>query len=314
MVGPEDDDGVAAIGAGGEGVEDAADVGVGVVDAGEVAGDGAFPLAGGGDVIVVAEAADGGFGHVGEVVFEHGGEGDGVLWEFVEVLFRGVPGEVGAVEAAGEEEGLVVAALEEVAGPAGEAGVGGVLVLNIEGAPIEVACAGDLIDGSFGGVEEAVEVVVGLPGGGLILAAVEDFAAAEDGVAAAHEVLREGDGVGGAVAPDVAVGVDAGGGGAEAGHEAGAGGVAAGGLAVGAAEGDAAFGEGVDVGGDGLGVAGEGADPVVEIVNGDKEHVGAAWGLGVERGAQGGREPLSASDGHGSDQYSCERIDTVLGR
>ena len=68
--------------------------------------------------------------------------------------------------------------------------------------------------------------------------------------------------------------IDTGGGGVDSGNDGDAGGVACGGGAVGVGEVDRPFGEALEVGGDDAGVAVEGGNVVVEIIDGDEEDVG----------------------------------------
>ena len=112
---------------------------------------------------------------------------------------------------------------------------------------------------------------------------MEDLAHADGLIAMGLEVLWEGDGVpGGFAFPDLwAEVIDACGGGVGPGEEADSGGIADRCLAVSVGEGDAPLSEPIEVGRYALGVSAERADPVVEVVDGDEEHIGVVGWLSV---------------------------------
>ena len=120
--------------------------------------------------------------------------------------------------------------------------------------------------------------VLFIPGGGVgefVVRFVVDFAAAPDSVAVLAKVLGEGDPVlvFRDVAKEVEVAVDAGGGGAQAGHDGRAGGVAEGGGAVGVFEQHAPAGQSINIGSLCLGMPSKTTNPVVQIVDGDEQDV-----------------------------------------
>lgn len=132
-----------------------------------------------------------------------------------------------------------------------------------------------------------------------------DFSAGVGVVAGGGEGLREGDVIlqFGDVADAGGEAVDAGGRGAQAGEEAGARGVAERGLAVGVGEERAASGEAVDVRGLDLRMAAEAADPVVLVVDGEEEDVGARGG---GEGSDGVRE--QEGEGEKSEKRGGDRV------
>ena len=93
--------------------------------------------------------------------------------------------------------------------------------------------------------------------------------------------------------PGIAVVVDAGRVRGSAGKKGGARGIADGGGGVGVGEQGTAGGETIDVRRDGVGMAIETTDPVVHVVDGDKENIGECWRRGegaVERENQTEKE------------------------
>ncbi len=86
-----------------------------------------------------------------------------------------------------------------------------------------------------------------------------------------------------------------------AGEEAGARRLADRRLAAGVVEERAAAGEGVEVRGGGLRVAAQAADPVVQVIDGEKQDVGTfgGGGAGGDGGQQAGAERGEAEQAHG---------------
>ena len=103
--------------------------------------------------------------------------------------------------------------------PMGKLPVRGVLVIDVEPTPIEAATV-EPIHWRVGCLQKAAEAVVVVPRGGLILCVVERLAPTNHFIAVPHEVLRQRHSQRHSVAPDVAVAVTAGRGGAHAGHHA----------------------------------------------------------------------------------------------
>ena len=161
MVTPEDDDGVVCIGAFFEGVEDATEHGVGVVDGGEVALNAFFPLSFGGDVVEVAVVGVTftAFGEVFEVVFfVAGGELDAVEGEGFEVFGGDEPWLMGPVDTAGEEEGLFVCFGELLTDVLGDEVVAAkVFVGGFDRAPVGVGILPRAAYGKAGGADGWVE-------------------------------------------------------------------------------------------------------------------------------------------------------------
>ena len=112
MVRPEDNDGVCRVRTGVQRIEEQADHRIGVGDRGQVALHALTPLIGRQDVLVVVPAPvsdlDPPFGDVLEVVCDELRELNRIERKHLEVLPGDVPGKVGAVNADGQKERLLV--------------------------------------------------------------------------------------------------------------------------------------------------------------------------------------------------------------
>ncbi len=283
-------------------------IGVGAV-VGEVNDDGVF-----GEVVLfeaVEDAAD-----IAVLVFEHGvgaaglfgdflgglggGLGDGFVFEAGPVGLGGGPGGVGGGEGDVAEEGFVFAAVDELEGAVGA---------DID----DVAFGADHFAFVF---EGGVEVFAPMAGGvaevfveaachGVVgpLGTVVPFAEGTGGVTGGFEGVGEGFFVevesflAGGDAFDAASGVVA------AGEELGAGG-GTDGADEEAVEGDAGFGDGVDVGGGELGVAGEAVVTPAGVVGEEDDEVGGG-------GLEGGGEEEEEEEAHGRAE-GCGRAEGDL--
>lgn len=159
VVGEEDDDGVVAVGAGVEGVENFADLGVDEGAGGEVALEDIAVMAAFGDLFVVTpfhplEAGDGDLfphpGHVVKVVRVERRQGEFFAVELVPEFFGRSEGRVRAVEADHEEEGIVVGLGEAFGSPGGDFGIGELGCFFVfEAAPMdgEVVYAAQVLEG-----------------------------------------------------------------------------------------------------------------------------------------------------------------------
>jgi hypothetical protein len=282
VVSPEDDDRVVAMRAVVQGVDQSADHGVGVGDGGQVTLNGVFPAARFENCAVISVGLghlDAGRGHVGQIVGGKRRKLDLVQRVQVVILAWHVPGHVRLVQSDGQEERPIVRLLELLDPIANDLPFAQILIGAVQRREANAADAtiagGERIAVDFG------EIVVPFAAAGKSV--VIDLART------GHEVagLAKGGGehplLGDDGAPVLAVGVDAGGGGAQPTHQRGARGIAHRGGAVAAGETDAATREAVEVGGDGLWVAAEVADPMIEVVHGDEEHIGPRIGGGAER-------------------------------
>ena len=168
VVAPKNDDGVVAMRTFIEGIEHAAEHGVGEMDGGEVGLDALFPLAVFLDVGKVAVAGEL-LACGGDVIKIPGlvaGAGlDRFEWKGFEVSFGHEPRFVRTVDAAGKEEGLVVGALELLADPLGDEPVAAEgFIGDIEGRPVGFGIlprAGDRqADRTFCGMERGRKGIV----------------------------------------------------------------------------------------------------------------------------------------------------------
>lgn len=218
---------------------------------------------------------------VGPVVVADRRQRHAVGGELVEPRRRGKARDVRQAEPAGDEERPVLwRPVQRVDGGVGDLVVGAVGVALGERPPVHerVRRAGEVGEAHLRPPHPRRRPPLAELGGPVLRAdgpVVVDLPAGEREVPGAGERLRERDAVTrrrrGAEARREPV--DAGGGGAEAGEEAGARRVAERCLAVGVGERGAAGGEAVEVRGERLRVAVQVADPVVEVVDGDEEHV-----------------------------------------
>ena len=287
VIGPERDDGVAGVGPFLQSIEHVAEHGVGKVNGGEVTLHGRFPLLVLTDVgeVPVGPAAFAFGRQVVEVVgLVAGRQLDGVQRKRLEIFLRHEPGLVRAIDAAGKEEGAVMFFGELLADPLGDEMVAAIfLVCGIKRRPVSFDVLPRLTRNAHGpllGVERAWEGIFGflfreifVPRLG-VDEVVQHLAGTAGPVPGAGEGLGQQLGLGQNFAHALVVGVQTGAVRGTAGENGRARGVAGGGRAMGVGEEYARGGQPIEVGRASLRMAAEATDPVVQIINGDKEDVG----------------------------------------
>ncbi len=277
VVAPEADDRVVAVRGFLQRIEHAADLSIEIADRGEVALDRFLPAAGFEDARMVAK----GVGHLeadGREIVDVVGP---VWWKLDRfqrmhsvILLRDVPGHVGLVESHGEEERSPVFQAELLDSVIGDLRVGDRLVAAFEDAELDAADA-PIIDLAVAFAAAAFVSSGGGPLCGEAESAVPELAHAQRGVAGLLELRDEGFLVRDHRLVTVLVVVDAADAGTFSGEERRARRIADRPGAVGAGEGDAHLCESINVRRLRLGVHAQVADPVVEVVDGDEENVGA---------------------------------------
>ena len=287
VIGPERDDGVVGVGPFLQSIEHVAEHGVGKVNGGEVTLHGRFPLLVLTDVgeVPVGPAAFAFGRQVVEVVgLVAGRQLDGVQRKRLEIFLRHEPGLVRAIDAAGEEEGAVMFFGELLADPLGDEMVAAIfLVCGIKRRPVSFDVLPRLTRNAHGpllGIERAREGIFGflfreifVPRLG-VDEVVQHLAGTAGPVPGAGEGLGQQLGLGQNFAHALVVGVQTGAVRGTAGENGRARGVAGGGRAMGVGEEYARGGQPIEVGRASLRMAAEATDPVVQIINGDKEDVG----------------------------------------
>ena len=313
VVAPEDDDRVAGVLARVQGVQQPADVRVDEADRGQVALDRPVPLvvpqhhrvvlavpaevAGVRDRVHLRREFLPERRKVVPVAVQGRRQFDALERVEVEVLPGHVPGQVRLGEAASQEEGLLARLVQLADRPVHDLDIEHLGVVHVEGSP-----------GRPGGLRDTFLPLADVPGAsrprrrvvlvpGVRIAgarSMEDLAAALRGVAVRLQVLHQGHGVGQLLAKPLAVAVDAGLRRQDARQQTDPGGVAERRRRVGPGERHAAARQAIDVRRARLRVAGQVADPVVQVVDGDEENV---------------RRPVlrrrGCSDEHGQSDERC---------
>ena len=199
MVGPQHDDGVVGLAAFVERIEHAAHLRIGESGRGKIPMHRLAPLAVLEHFRVVALRP--GHLHAGgrdvvEVIVRHVGKGQFFRVEQVIILLGHVPRQVWPVDAAGEEERLVVLAAKLADHPVGHLVVAHLFVRHIERPPVEVRCLGDAVDRALGWLG-IVGLVLGrawpiaVPRRRIGKRAVINLARPAGPVAVLHEMLRQ---------------------------------------------------------------------------------------------------------------------------
>lgn len=313
VVGPEHDDGVVAVRARVERVEHAAEHRVRECDRGEVALDRLAPLPVLADVreVAVRSAPLARRRQVVEVVrLVARRQLDRFERKEIEVLLRHEPGLVRAVEAAREEEGLFVCARELLADPVADQIVAAeFLVVDIERAPVRLdvlpRARAREVDRARFRIERARQGAFALLRGEVVVPGrrvdevVEEFSRACGPIASPREAARKQLRCRHDVAHLLPVCVEPAAPRRDAGQDCRTRRVARGRGAVRVGKEHARRREAIEVRRARLRVPAEAADPVVEVIDGDEEHVRRALVIvrGLRSDAEGEREEGSERDG-----------------
>jgi len=184
VISPEDDDGVVFVRAGFQSVEKATYIHVGVGTGGEVGLDGSFPAATFhefGMVLCGSCHADPSRWEVREVIFNVGRELDFIERKVLIVLSRCNKGEVGFIESAGDEEGLVGFFLESLDAVVGGVPIEDVVIFEVGVLFVDVIAV-VLLDSGAVGIKSGIGHVV-CPFTGMVLHGVVDLSGSIDAIA-----------------------------------------------------------------------------------------------------------------------------------
>lgn len=290
VVAPEHDDGVVAMRALLQRVEHAAEHGIGEMDGGEVGLDGFFPLPLRLDVLEVAVARDASAlgGQVIDIVrLVAGRQLDALEREGLKVLLRHEPGLVGSVNAAGEEEGLLMLAQELLTNPLRHGPVAAILLIadrergpvGLDILPVAGTRQADRpVPRREGAWQGSVSRLVGevLVPARRIDDIVQHLARARTPVAMPRKITRQQLRLRQHLAQLLLVAVQPRAMRRQAAEDRAARGIARGRRAVGVAKQHPAGGQAVEVRRQRLRMPAEAADPVAQIVERDEENVGPA--------------------------------------
>ena len=307
VVCPEDDDRVVGILAVVQRLEEPADETVGVRDGSQIPLDGSMPLFVLQHIRVVAFGVrhpNAGLWNIIQIVLDGLREPDVVDGKLVEVLRRHIPGQVWPENPACQEEGLAEIAIQLFGNPINDLCVAHFGIIDFDRPPVEVSSLGNPVQWAIRWQRIArpcfrLRWVVLVPRRRVRELAVVDFSRPHGRVSMRHEMLRQGDGVRHGFAPRVRVLVHAGRGGANARHQGGTRWIAGGRSTVSVREQDATFCQPIDVRRYRLRVTAEYSDPVVEIINGDEQHVRFL-------GDGSGRDARAGTPGHQKRQQDAK--------